>query len=1025
VQSNFIVYNASAGSGKTYTITREYLSILLKSSNPFTFQTILAITFTNKAASEMKNRVLNALIGFSGLDRSKLDRHLLSDVVRQTGLTSSEVEKKSLKTLKLLIANYADFEISTIDSFNHRIIRTFARDLRLSQNFSVQLDTDDYLSQAVDHLIDDIGEDEELTKWLTDFVRYKIENDTSGDIRYALLEYSKLVLNETNYNYLSKLQHMSLADFKKAKQNLSTARSKLLNELEQLDKEFHVLLDTNGIEAESFPRQTVPNYFKNIRQHKFKFAFTADQIPEKSFCKGTAAVGQEEKIDQVRPVIEDMLRLLFGLSTRLDILKRVQKSLTPLAMISQIQQKLNALKAEEEVLFPVDFNRLIGNQVAQQPAPFIYERLGEKFRHYFIDEFQDTSRLQWNNIIPLAEHALTSEDPISNESNLYLVGDVKQSIYEWRGGDAKLLLDLYLEASNNPFSIPTTTKALDKNWRSGRAIVDFNNQFFKFASEALSDPQHQSIYQKVEQEPTKEKQGFVELNFLDKDLSKEELKDERMRRVISYIYDCQEQGFSLNDICILVRNNKYGVEIAEALNNLEQPIPVVSQESLLLKNDLKIELLHHFILLVTTYTDELKVDFLLKWFTYKTIDAGQIHQLIDKRFNINPSEFYASLEEYDISFNADTYNNLPFYNRIEYMVESLGFTVTSNAYLQFYLDEVLDFSRTRSKNIHDFLEHWENYKDKLSISTSENSNAVNIMTIHKSKGLQFPVVIYAYANFNLSSLNKAYDWIPLDEEAFGIPVTYQRISNSVKALNKDFQLAYETNVRKTELANINTAYVCMTRAEDQLYVLIDPPRDKANLDLREMLTNYLSSKHVFVEDQSVYHFGEKEPVKAREPSESPSIYNNLSSYNAVRFLHTLTANEDGKALSVEAGFGIKIHKVLEQITYSSKYFNQPFENEFQSQVKQILTHPQLMSFYAKPWQVYNEVEIAFKNELLRIDRLCVKADEAVIIDYKTGAETPKDIQQITNYKKAIESLGYSNIQAYLVYIREFILVKPQ
>jgi ATP-dependent exoDNAse (exonuclease V) beta subunit len=166
VQSNFIIYNASAGSGKTYTITREYLSILFQSSNPFSFQSILAITFTNKAASEMKNRVLNALVGFSGLDNSLLDLSLLNDVANQTGLDLKTIEKKSLTILKHLIANYADFEISTIDSFNHRIIRTFARDLRISQNFTVQLDTEDYLSQAVDHLIDEIGQDETLTSWL-------------------------------------------------------------------------------------------------------------------------------------------------------------------------------------------------------------------------------------------------------------------------------------------------------------------------------------------------------------------------------------------------------------------------------------------------------------------------------------------------------------------------------------------------------------------------------------------------------------------------------------------------------------------------------------------------------------------------------------------------------------------------------------------------------------------------------------------------------------------------------------------
>lgn len=972
----------------------------------------------------MKTRVLDALIGFSGLDSALLDDSLFKAVAQQTGLSDQAIKDKSLRILKLLIANYADFEISTIDSFNHRIIRTFARDLRISQNFSIQLDAEEYLSQAIDHLIDDIGQDEQLTRWLTDFVRYKIENDTSGDIRYALLEYSKLVLNENNYKHLSELQGLRLSDFEKTKTLIHQKQENILKELHQLDSDFHQLLEANGIEHESFPRKTIPNYFKNIRIQKFQFAFTADEISEKSFCKAKAAPGQEERIAQIRPTIEEMLRSLFSLSNAYEVAKRVQRSLTPMAMISQVQQKLNALKAEEEVLFTMDFNKLIGSQVAQQPAPFIYERLGEKFRHYFIDEFQDTSRLQWKNMIPLVEHALTSEDPLSNESHLYLVGDVKQSIYEWRGGDAKLLLDLYLGTSENPFSIPSQNKELDKNWRSGKAIVDFNNQFFEYASEFLSDPQHRAIYQKVKQEHTKENEGYVELNFLDDSLDKEDLPEARMQHIVKVINAAQEQGYRLNDICILVRNNSYGVEIAETLNNLDDPIPVVSQESLLLKNDLKIEILHLFLMLVTSYTEEIKVDFLLKWFCFKRVDPDEIDEMISGLTAKEPLEFYNLLEQYGISFNPDTYNNLPFYNRFEYIVQSLAFNNESNAYLQFYLDEVLHFSRTQSGDVHDFLDHWERKKDKLSISTSETLNAVNIMTIHKSKGLQFPVVIYAYANFNLSALNTVYDWIPLDEEEYGISVTYQRISGSVRTLNEDFQEAYERNVRKTELANINAAYVCMTRAESQLYVLVDPPIDKRNLDLRTLLINYLSSTNRYTDQQSVYHFGSKETVSAKKENTATSFYSSLSSYPSIRYLSTLTPKQLDKEFSFEADYGVRLHETLEKIVYSSTYFNKPFENEFKAVIRKLLDNPQLKPYYAKPWKIFNEVEIAHNYTLHRIDRLCLNDDQAVIIDYKTGAETQKDIQQITNYKKAIESLGYTNIQAYLVYIRDTILVKP-
>lgn len=950
VHSNFTIYNASAGSGKTYTITKEYLTILLSEPHPFAFQFILAVTFTNKASSEMKSRILNTLIGFSGLDDSKLDAYLLNDISSLVNITKEEAQKRSYSVLKQLINNYADFEVSTIDSFNHRIIRTFARDLRIAQNFSIELETKNYITKAVDQLIEELGQDDELTKWLSDFVSFKIQNNTSGDIRTQLNGFAELVLNENNYTYLKHLQSIDFNDYKNAKQVVLEKRHFFKEKIKQLRDDFFELLNTNNIDPTSFPRQTIPNTFHKAVEGTIKLPinYDEDSIQHVSFYNASVKKDEKARIDSLRTPIEQFILNLKNSYYELEILNRVLKSITPLAMIGQIQKKLNAIKEEEEVLFVNDFNRLISHQVIKQPAPFIYERLGEKFRHYFIDEFQDTSKLQWQNFIPLAEHALSSEDFTSKGSSLFLVGDVKQSIYEWRGGDPELLMDLYFKTSN-PFTITPTNEELNNNWRSDKNIVEFNNQFFEFSAQELSNEDHRNIYQNVEQNAKSKDEGYVEIKFLEDEKDKSILLDNRIDELLRIVKTSQNQGYNLGDICILVRTNKNGLEIVEALNALEHPIPVVSQESLLIKNDVKVELLISFFYLITSFSEDFKVEFLLKWFNFNSIDSSKIHKNIQELLKLDEKRFYNTILKHNIDFQLDDYQSLPMYSKAEYCLKCLGFEKNMNAYMQFFLDEVFKFSNSTSQDITEFLKHWESNKNKFSISTPESANAIKIMTIHKSKGLQFPIVIYAYANFQFSKLKMTKDWILLDEDNYGLPLYYESISESIKHLNEEFSSTFEKNVKKTELANINTAYVSMTRAEKQLYILVEPKKFKNSLDFRELLINFLTSKGMYNKDETRYTIGSI-PTKTNKIEYIPEDKTyDFNSYSSTRFYSTLTSEDNSNHdLLKSKAYGIELHKALESVTYAEDFFQKNMDSAYKTEIEQIITNPDISKYYKHP-----------------------------------------------------------------------------
>ncbi|MFY7936509.1 MAG: UvrD-helicase domain-containing protein, partial [Flavobacterium sp.] len=584
----FQVYNASAGSGKTYTLTKEYLKILLVATDNDTYKKILAITFTNKAVEEMKSRIIESLIAFTKAEVSEKTANFMQEIASEIKLDVPTIQQKSRKILKNLIHNYAAFDISTIDKFTHRIIRTFTHDLNLPTNFDVTLDTDELLKNAIDVVVAKAGEEDELTHVLINFAKSKTDDDKSWDVTLDLYEVSRLILNEEHFFNFGKLSDKSVDDFSKIAEKI---KLKIENNKLKIKENAKFILDdfaSNNLTEEDFDRKTFYNHVANLFNEK---ATDYDFVTEKEIVVPKKS-NNSEIVYRLAPTWKEKLTLIYKAKNENALFDLIIKNMIPLSLINVIYKEYKQLQEDQNVLSISDFNTIIHNEIKDQPAPFIYERLGDRYRYYFIDEFQDTSQLQWENFVPLIDNALASEDLDGTKGSLMIVGDPKQSIYRWRGGKAEQFINLSTDV--NPFSNKEKfVKNLPKNYRSYSEVIDFNNQFFQFLSREFTNEAYQKLYKETASQETNDKKGgFVSVTFLDDTIEiNEEISDDEtitekdkqyLSKTLEIIQNSIANGFEYSDIVLLTRKTKNGVLLANFLT--ENNIPIISSETLLIQN---------------------------------------------------------------------------------------------------------------------------------------------------------------------------------------------------------------------------------------------------------------------------------------------------------------------------------------------------------------------------------------------------------------------------------------------------------
>lgn len=1039
LNSSFKIYNASAGSGKTFTLAKTYIKILVNSKNNEQFKSILAITFTNKAVGEMKERIIEMLRVFSQ-EKSLTEPHpMFSAICEELSITPEFLIKRSKQILKHIMHNYGAFDISTIDGFTHRVIRTFAHDLKLPVNFEVELDQERLLNEAVDNLISRAGDNKTLTQTLVDFAIEKADDDKSWDISYDFNKIAKLLVNENDIPAIETFKDKSIEDFKSLK-------SVLIKDIAIIEKDIIVfagtaltLIEECGLQFDDFNRKSLPNHFFNLSQGNLGVSF--DSAWQNDLIEGGALYPKRvtdtiaSTIDSIQPNLSEAFLKTKTLIFELKLKQGIYKNITPLSVLNAIQQELNILKEEQNKMLISEFNKIISKEIKGQPTPFIYERLGEKFKHYFIDEFQDTSKMQWENLVPLLDNALSAPN-----GSAMLVGDAKQAIYRWRGGEPGQFINLY-NKSTNPFQIEAEVLSLDTNYRSAKEIINFNNEFFKFLSRNyFNDDRYAELYRNSKQNTFKDIEGYVNIEFLD--ISKDDDANELYTlSVFKTIEDCLKNGFVLDDICIIVRKRKEGVEIAKYLS--EKGIKITSSETLLLKNSDKVHFIDSFLkLLLQVDNDSLKIEVLT--FIANQHHVEDKHSFYSAHLGIGFDDMLKKLENLNIFTDKNKLLKLPLYELVEEVIRTFNLHNTSDAFIQFYLDVVLEFTQQQNSDLSSFINYFEKKKDNLSVISPQNNNAVQIMTIHKSKGLEFPVVIFPYADLNIYKEIDPKVWFPVDKNNFqGFETLLINYNTDIEHFGDIGKHLYDLQKSQLELDNINLLYVALTRAVEQLFIITKKDiKSKGMVNDKTyagMLISYLQEKELWSDSTLTYGFGSSKTI--RQKTELEKDANSISLISVPKENHNLQIiTKAGQLWDTKQGEAIErgnlVHLLLSKIItledidfaiddlLASGDITTIEVQDLRTTLMDVIQHPEISLFFNNEHEVYNERDIVTPSgELIRPDRINISSNNDVtIIDYKTGDHKTLHKSQLNSYATILEAMDYPITRKFLVYINESVEV---
>ncbi len=1032
--NKFTVYNASAGSGKTFTLVKEYILLLLESSRADSYKNILAITFTNKAVAEMKSRVLHNLNGLASPDCPASCRTLLKELISESGFTEERIRQKSREVLKSILHNYASFDISTIDRFTHKVLRSFAKDLGLPTNFEVELDNLQILQEAIDKLINRAGEDKELTRVLINFTLSKTDEDKSWDISKDIFLFSKILLYENHQPYVDSLKRKTLKDFTQYSARIRREIEITEKSLEEIAKIFFSIVNREGLEKMDFSRGSCFTYFKKLQDKDFKIEYKADwqnNISEKKLYAGKCLPHKKSILDHHHKTIAGLFNNSKEAFFRREYLKQLLAMITPLSLLSEVASEMDKIKKERALVLISDFNPTIAAQVQDQPAPFIYERIGERYRNYFIDEFQDTSEMQWTNMIPLIDHALSGMPQNHETAALTLVGDAKQSIYRFRGGKAEQFIGLY--DKENPFTIEKTVSNLPFNYRSATNIVEFNNSFFKFLSSGFSNSRYGELFKNSSQTAKKEESGYVNVSFIEAKNAEEEniLHPEKIFNIIENL---RSKNYLLSDICILTRTRKQSITVAGYLS--ERGVSIISSESLLVANSPEVSFLNAVLKFAVNNEDKN-----LKWeilnFLADHLKIEDRHKVISQNIEKDSRNFLSWLKKYDINFDISLVPMFPLYEAAEYIIRSFSLVSGSNAYIQFYLDFIYEKTIKSPVSIPVFLELWEFQKDRLSIIAPKSDNAVQIMTIHKSKGLEFPVVIYPFANTKIRDVSKEYIWLPLASDLIDLPFGYFKASSKMKNWGEVEAAAFNELLDQSEFDSINILYVAFTRASRQLYIIScaefqkgEPNQEKVS----GLLINYLKSINKW-NDSLEYEFGNIQITVATQEgsliSNYPEQYYSSPILNDRVKLVTRSGELWGTPQEKALFQGTLVHNILSETDtfedlpmaldkYSTREdLNTGEIKDLNVLVWGLMHHPELKDYFSPGVKVLREKDIVSPSgKILRPDRLNFNGNQVAILDYKTGKLRPEHRDQMEDYGFILKEMGFEVEKKILIYIND-------
>lgn len=1023
----FVIYRSSAGSGKTYTLTHSYLQLALE--NPNQFHQILGVTFTNKATAEMKSRIIQVLGDLAQGITHPMSESLCSAL----GFSKEQLTQRSKQLLSVVLHRYGQFSVSTIDSFFNQVIRNFAREIGLQGSFTISMDTENILLMVVEELLSELGrkDNHQIKKWLTEFAANRVEEGSSWDFKNSMLILAKELLKEDFKGFGEQLLTYRSSDYYEFQIQLNKTVKTFEQEIVKIGKEgLAVLEQYGGVENFSRKASGPAGLFIKAAGGQYEVSATrlaARDAPEKWLTKkqleqDTSLFGALQ--EKILPKYNQLLNYLETEGITYFSAVASQRYLYNLGILSEINRYLQLHRDENDVMLIPDLTEFLRKIIRDSDTPYIYEKIGTRYQHFLLDEFQDTSSFQWDNFRPLIQNA------VSSGQQSLVVGDVKQSIYRWRGGDWHLLQ----QQLSKDLSGFESVKNLDSNYRSGHEIVHFNNQLYQdlvtthgeFFAE-LGDHEDllaevSEVYADIEQVPkSNETDGKVEIQFL----LDEHWKEAAIDKMIKQVEMLQLSGYQLRDMAILTRTKVEGQEIVKAFfayagsakANPQCSYDVVSSEALFLYSH---PLVRFIIALLSWLQDEEDDILLAEWMT-------NYCQLSGRTF---PANIRSWDQEVPRKFLEDKefLKTLPVYDMIESIIQVFGLSSyqTAYAYLQGFQDALLHFSKNEKNDIGTFLKWWESSGKTRSIQISEDNQAIRILTIHKSKGLEFPVVFIPFLDWAIDhhQLNELILWRkPPDITPFNqLPVIPLRYGKEL--IKTHWSRDYWTERFNAYLDAVNLLYVASTRPILALFGYAPLPEKSNSVSkIGQVIHRLLSNKAEYQEDRNLYSKGSLPKPLSQKKQVKEKLLDAYASHpwrGRINLQLKTKRLEEGKIESLDPidprQRGILIHELIGRVS-SIEHLTKIEGHALYQELRQLIYHPEVLPYFEGLAEVKIEASILLPGgEMKRLDRLIKKEENWIVIDFKTGQERPGDKKQLLEYMDVLTQIGIPNVQGRLIYI---------
>lgn len=1079
--SELVICKASAGSGKTHKLTGEYLKLIFKSGG--SFRNVLAVTFTNKATAEMRSRILQAIHDLAQGNKSDYEEELCQ-LCKCDKIT---LQDKAKKLLKSILNQYSYFRISTIDSFFQHIIKSFTYEMGLNSGFTVELDSKSVVEDAVSRLMEDYGSDSDEQSWIMDGIDANIENGKKWNVQESISEFANLAFDvislenndkETDADHLKKI-----ADYKKELNGVIAGFKKKLNEL---GEKAVGQMRKFGLTSDDFYQKGKGAGIFFEKCAAFGKDKNGDNIPgvnsyvQKGIDEGVEGLSKDRDSQQkiAAAGLHDILLQLSEVMTdeemrNYNTAKIILENINRYALVERVAQRQKDICDEQNLFLLRSAMPFLSKMIGASDAPFIYEKVGCQLNHFMIDEFQDTSELNWENFLPLIRNA-EAEGKMS-----LIVGDVKQAIYRWRGGNWNLLDKTVQEQFRLPDS---NIQNLEYNYRSSENVIKFNNWFFdtvlaeygrhiddKIMAGEFTESMKESFVRTYGQanqlvpEHKKGSGGFVSVDLIDKeDFENNERYHELAGQwMIEQIDQLAELGYQPGDIAVLVRWNSEGknivhyLEAAQAESETPERYRFMSNETIVLGNNQAIRLLMAAIeFLVSPETTHTRAKLVWLYYAYKEGLAAAAEKVPNIDFESGDQSVWELMPKAFADLK-ESYKQLDLVQLSSRLIKiffgrALQINPSDLPFINEFEDLVQGFNERNGSNLQLFISEWNEHGCNRTISMNDDQNAIKIMTIHKSKGLEFKAVLLPYSCYPAEvskGTREIIKWFKTDIKPFSdIPII--PVKKTQALAGTIFREQYFNDLFMNDIDNLNLLYVAFTRAKNDMRILtknvFSEKKDKGKTFLVENLLAWIfestqteasasASGIRFDRDKNKITIGSSEQFKSEcknaetAPIDDSQPVENGASINIRCHSKDFFAGDEFDAQK-HINQGRMYHSIFEGIKYADDVetsvriaiaeglIAESERADYERVISGLVS--KRADWFSPKWKVLTEQSLMLANgEKKRPDRIMESDTEMVVIDYKfTRTHNPAYNQQVRTYVEALRQLTDKHVSGYLWYV---------